>query len=576
MDKTQVLRILSLIVGCLAVGISYIVNAFNIFALALKAHFLLSQIQLEILLAVMLLGLCGSLPGGLILDRFGARWAAFMAMIFSVGGSVLIWLSTLSPEFYKDNFGLLVLYFIIAGTGYGFTYMVGTASNIRNFSVKRRGLVVGVLHAFLSIGPAIVMLVYDEFYIHEYEFINQGKQDVGGFFLFIAVTLGVINFFGILVYDYYPPESEEDETLRLIISDVLHNQSQSAPHKQFCANDDPNENTAPSYYNSNPDLHRENSKGGDRVRYDSLKYSATTLSNAHSEGGQSGVHQLSGSGWYNNSTTAKKASEFTLSNGHPELKSLEASSHHTQGRVNSLLTLDFHLLYWSFIILLAIQMMFVQNLTIILVSFNEEEYLTIFPYLTPVLGTIVKPLVGYLSDVTSSWLPRIGFIVTGAVMDLFVWIFSIFLIEYISIVLLATTLADFAAYFVLTLGPVILIDKFGLDTFSRNWGLVITGYAILTGAFLGVFGFVYEEHTLGDSEECYGATCFISTFIICAVVSLLSIILTIIYGGRNKIPQEAQTWPPKRGPEDSLDSLEPSKDPENHLQSYQDSEPGKV
>ena len=41
----KALRITSLVVGCLGVGISYIVNAFNIFALALKARFYLNQIE---------------------------------------------------------------------------------------------------------------------------------------------------------------------------------------------------------------------------------------------------------------------------------------------------------------------------------------------------------------------------------------------------------------------------------------------------------------------------------------------------------------------------------------------------
>ena len=66
--------------------------------------------------------------------------------------------------------------FSCAGLGYGFTYMVGTAANIRNFSIKKRGLVVGVLHAFLSVGPAMVMLVYTEFYLNDCPLDNFGRQ----------------------------------------------------------------------------------------------------------------------------------------------------------------------------------------------------------------------------------------------------------------------------------------------------------------------------------------------------------------------------------------------------------------
>ncbi len=42
---TTFLRTMSMLVGCLAVGMSYILNAFNIFALSVKSTFALTQTE---------------------------------------------------------------------------------------------------------------------------------------------------------------------------------------------------------------------------------------------------------------------------------------------------------------------------------------------------------------------------------------------------------------------------------------------------------------------------------------------------------------------------------------------------
>ena len=61
----------------------------------------------------MFLGLVASLPGGWVLDKLGARWAAFVAGVVSVGGYLLIWWACLNPTAY--NFPTLVVFFLIAG-----------------------------------------------------------------------------------------------------------------------------------------------------------------------------------------------------------------------------------------------------------------------------------------------------------------------------------------------------------------------------------------------------------------------------------------------------------------------------
>lgn len=512
MDMTQFRRIVALTVGCLGVGMSYVVNAFNVFSIALKAHFDLSQIQLELLLALMFLGLCASLPGGLVLEKFGARAASGLALTVSVSGYLLCWSATLSPEFYRQHFYLTCLYFLIAGVGGGLTYMASTASNVRNFSQQWRSTVVGVLHAFLSAGPALIMVVYNMCFDGENR--DETKHDLGGFFLFLVAAFGVVNLLGVVSFGHYPPEEEEENGL---INPALDDSS-----KEFEKSDVSIVGAVP-YESINTamatDHKRSASQGSVAPAFDRARLA-------------SAVEQ--------DLLNCSVASGYMLS--HRDQSGMQASQIGKDKSMRpDLLTWDFHLIFWPFVVMLAFQMVFVQNLTIILQSFKEEEYNSAFPYLTPILGTFCKPLLGFVSDYWSRSLSKMSFIIFGCIIDLLCLLLSIWTLQYVSVVLVTTTLVDIAAYVVYTVGPAILIERFGLGAFSKNWGFVMAGFAIMTGIFLFIFGGMYDLaiDRLTNVDTCYGQGCFTVTFIVMSATSLLVSVFAILYyikQTRNRAP----------------------------------------
>ena len=353
---------------------------------------------------------------------------------------------------------------LFAGIGGGLTYIAATASNVRNFSDRMRGTIVGVLHACMSTGPALIMLVYNSFFLQDHVTDVQ-NQDLSGFFIFLTISFGVINLLGIGVYGHYPPDDPEEEAL---ITDSVHSDDE-----------------------------------GDVKERRDLERSQRSLA-------------LTGS-----------CTNLTLPNAAaPERK------------VPDVLTVDYQLLFWPFIILTALQMMYIQNLTIILVSFGETQYTIIFPYLTPILGTIAKPVIGMVSDMGIKYVPRITFIIAGGAISVVLWVISAYLINYISVVLIATTLCDIAAYFVYALGPALIIEHFGLASFSRNWGLVMGGFAVTTSLLFFLFGTVYDKYTAEGTELCVGLQCYTITFLVCSGLSAIALVCSVGYYVRNKPPKE--------------------------------------
>jgi len=483
-----VMRYVALVVGCMGVGISYVVNAFLVFALALKALFGLSQTQLLMLLSAMFLGLCASLPGGKFLDRFGARWASFLALVVSVSGYILCWSATMDSTYYAENFYILLFYFLIAGIGGGLTYMTSTVANVRNFGERSRGTIVGVLHASLSAGPAILIVVYEQVYMTDY--VNEpAEQDIQGFFVFLTVAFGFINLLGVLVYDYYPPDDPEKFPLVTDSQDSINSISAASAASSM------------ESQLSRKEIERS-------IKIERSRQHAEMTGSCHN---------------------------LEVPSDEPEQQSIMV-----------FLTVDFQLLFWPFTILTALQMMFVQNLTTVLVSFDQEAYLILFPYLTPILGTLAKPLIGMVSDLTVKQIPRTWYIIFGALASVILWLSSAYLISDISVIVIATTLCDLAAYFVYALGPAIVIERYGLASFSQNWGIVMGGFSIMTSILLFILGAVYDQNV--DTESvlhiCKGLHCYFTTFIISSMFSVVALVCSVVYHVR-RMNRTVATAPPQ-------------------------------
>ena len=114
------------------------------------------------------------------------------------------------------------------------------------------------------------------------------------------------------------------------------------------------------------------------------------------------------------------------------------------------------------------------------------------------------------------------------------WLLSAFYIESISVILISTTLCDLAAYTVYSLGPPLLIERFGMASFSRNWSLVMAAFAVGTGLLLSIFGAIYDANTMPGTALCYGQTCFTGTFAFATVLSVLGTVSIIAFYLRHR------------------------------------------
>ncbi|XP_052254292.1 uncharacterized protein LOC127860325 isoform X2 [Dreissena polymorpha] len=143
----------------------------------------------------------GFIPG-MFYDRFGPALTSGVGIVLSVPIYLLIWSTVKFTEFYSSRAWLMSLYFLMAGFGSVFTYMVALNTNVINFSDRHTGKIIGLLNAFFAGSPSVFATVFYRFFTSGVS-TDPANQDFAGFMLFFAVMFGVVNLLCVFLLRIY-------------------------------------------------------------------------------------------------------------------------------------------------------------------------------------------------------------------------------------------------------------------------------------------------------------------------------------------------------------------------------------
>lgn len=213
-------------------------------------------------------------------------------------------------------------------------------------------------------------------------------------------------------------------------------------------------------------------------------------------------------------------------NSDPVLPKYENISHREISGLKLLNRFDFHYLSWACFICAGLQLMFQNNLGTYLKSYGFESYTTLFTTLNPIAAIFSKFFAGFLSDAIAEWVPRSVVLLTFNLAQTIDLVLCIFFANNFSLFLITDIIIGFANGAVWCLTPTMISEFYGMNNFSRNWGFIMLGNAVLGLVYQETFGVLYDVNTK-EANQCYGLHCFTWSFVIIAVSSFCASILNI-------------------------------------------------
>ena len=176
----------------------------------------------------------------------------------------------------------------------------------------------------------------------------------------------------------------------------------------------------------------------------------------------------------------------------------------------------------------GIQEMNANNIATYTQSLGLDKYTVMMPYVNNVLGIVLKPSIGWCSDLFHPTFPRAAFLPLAAASSALMSIVSIFCLDTLPGILYNQLQSDFAHVVAACILPVLLVDEFGITKLPQNLGFMQCGIGVGALVFQSVFGAVYDSNAHED-KECFGLICFRNAFIFCTFASVFVLILCMIY-----------------------------------------------
>ena len=203
---------------------------------------------------------------------------------------------------------------------------------------------------------------------------------------------------------------------------------------------------------------------------------------------------------------------------------------------------DFQFLFWTSTMCGGLQLMYQNNITAYLKSFDQENYSTLFTTLNPIAAVASKFLAGFVSDALLYKIPRTAILFLYNLVQTIVLTLCIFWGNHLALITTTVIILGMANGAMWCLTPIILSEYFGLKYFGRNWGFFMLGNAISGLILQELYGWLYDSSIpYSHRTQCFGLNCFRWSFTIVAVLSFCSCLFNLALVEKDMLKYRRQT-----------------------------------
>ena len=392
-------------------------------------------------------------------------------------------------------------------------YVVAISACVRYFSESYRATIVGCLSTGANMGPILFTFVYEQWFYGDGTYEGQKLKE---YFLFVAISCAVCNFFALLSM----------AAMEVCVHQLNDNSmGMCGGVCQFFKN-----RRRQDIDQTQPILAPSSSSALEYSSMGSCNSSENTrcdLPNKQTEDEQTSCHQRKHSHSSLSSSTLTDPIQYVVQSETENPNFRTRSSEPTQRQV--LLSARFHLILWPSFILQGLKSMNLGNLTSYLESFGQQQYILWLPYVSPAIAIVWKAVLGLASDRLLNIVPRIWFLIPAATMFTMGYILALLWLDHLPCLLIVIVLWTCGADVMPGIASAIILEDFGMHTFSTNVGLMYAGLALTSFLSQLWFGAFYDLYVEDGQTICYGMTCYRWSFVVSLALSLTCVALLALY-----------------------------------------------
>ncbi|WAR06511.1 hypothetical protein MAR_021880 [Mya arenaria] len=524
-DRITALKFVGFAVGLAAKFVTGSIFVFNSYQDAIKYNFNYTQTEVELLSSMLNVGLGVGFIPGMFYDRFGPAMTSGAGLIVSVPVYLLMWSTVKYAEFYSKRVWLMAIYFLLAGFGSVFTYMVALNTNVINFSAKHTGKVVGFLNAFFAGSPSVFGTLFYRVFTHG-DSTDPANQDFAARTFMYNVYLFNCS---LLVVSFNDKVVRRLSSVYLKVA-IVRGQNFSSEQIVYVL----------------------------LYIFDKYAYLKTTILFFSSTGFMLFFAILFGivnilcmfflriyvikdirddvTIKYIKNSNGDVIDDITsVVNGQPSngilvteettLKAENAEEGVPMTLMSTLRRLDFQIFSWMFAFASSVGLVYGNNITVTSKSVGLDYYNDRLVIIIPITNAIVSAFIGVISDMFKDRIPRQAIVTLACLTLIVAQALVITLADTLSVFVTATVLAGFGIGIIWSLCPTIMKEMFSVEHLGRNWGIALLIAALLAFASQEVFGTLYDiKIPEGDGNYCYGMACIrggYGVFLGVAVLALL-------------------------------------------------------
>ena len=383
---------------------------------------------------------------------------------------------------------------------------------VRYFSESYRATVVGGLSAGANLGPILFTFVYEQWFYGDGTYEG---QKLTGYFLFVAFSCAVCNIFALLSVAVMEASVQQTNYNCIEVCSGVCKFFQNRRGQ-------PVDQSRPILGSPSSAVREYSSTGSTNC----VEIMRIDLPSKQNEDEQTLCHQQKHS--HSLTSTALASSiQYVVESETEDPHFGTRISEPTQRQV--LLSARFHLILWPSFMLQGLKGMNLGNLTSYLESFGQQQYILWLPYLSPAIAIVWKAVLGLASDRLLNIVPRIWFLIPAAAMFTMGYILALLWLDHLPCLLIVTVLWTCGVDVMPGIAPAIMLEDFGLHTFSCNVGLMYAGSAVTTFLSQLWFGAFYDLYVEDGGTICYGMICYRWSFILSLALSLTCVTLLALY-----------------------------------------------